>query len=261
MKPFIKKVFQPMAKLLLSVGYDPRKTLALRHYPKYRKHYKEFQHRGGKITNRFMILSDFDEQAGTAKGHYFHQDLLVASLIHEMNPKRHIDIGSRIDGFVAHVAAFRKIEVIDVRDLAHTGHENIVFMKADLMDATRAPKEITDSLSCLHVIEHFGLGRYGDPIDPDGHIKGFNNILGMLKPDGTLFISFPIANQNEVHFNAHRAFHPKDIFTWMKEPDRLKLERFDYVDDAGDLHKNVDLNQGQIDIKYGCGIYTLRKLY
>ncbi len=102
-------------------------------------------------------------------------------------------------------------------------------------------------------------------ISPDDYVQWFlpisEQLLRVLKPDGTLFISFPIANQNEVHFNAHRAFHPKDIFTWMKEPDRLKLERFDYVDDAGDLHKNVDLNQGQIDIEYGCGIYTLRKLY
>ena len=260
MKPTIKKLAQPLAKLFLSLGYDPRKTLALRHFPKYRTQYKEFERLGGKVTNRFMVLNDFDDQAGTAKGHYFHQDLLVASMIHEQNPERHVDIGSRIDGFVAHVAAFRKIEVIDVRDLAHTGHDNIVFMKADLMDATRAPKEITDSLSCLHVIEHFGLGRYGDPIDPFGHIKGFNNIVGMLKPGGTLFISFPIANQNQVHFNAHRVFHPKDILSWSDQPDSLKLERFDYVDDAGDLHKNVNLGDTQIDVEYGCGIYTFKKI-
>jgi hypothetical protein len=34
------------------------------------------------------------------------------------------------------------------------------------------PDGYCDSLSCLHALEHFGLGRYGDPIDPRGHEKG-----------------------------------------------------------------------------------------
>ena len=106
---------------------------------------------------------------------------------------------------------------MDVRDLKGTGHENISFIKADLMNKDSAQNNITDSISCLHAIEHFGLGRYGDPVDPDGHIKGFNNILRMLKPGGNLYMSFPIANHNEVHFNAHRVFHPQDIFTWVDD--------------------------------------------
>lgn len=226
----------------------------------YKKHYEEFQKLGGNITHRHMILNDFTDQAGSAKGHYFHQDLLVASFIHRKNPVRHIDIGSRIDGFVAHVATYRPIEVIDVRDLEDTGHKNIVFTKADLMSDQKSQHETTDSLSCLHAIEHFGLGRYGDPIDPQGHIKGFNNILKMLKPSGTLYISFPIGIKNEVHFNAHRIFHPKDIFSWASDKDALRLERFDFVDDAGNLHQNIDLKKEKIDVKYGCGIYTFSKL-
>ena len=173
-----------------------------------------------------------------------------------------------MDGFVAHVAAFRPIEVIDVRHLATTGHQNIIFTKADLMDEKNSPKEITDSLSCLHAIEHFGLGRYGDPVDPQGHIKGFRNLIAMLKPHGTLYISMPIGLQNEVHFNAHRVFHPRDILSWGKDAtsdvaslaDHLRLERFDYVDDSGDLHQNVDLMQAPLDVRYGCGIYTFVKL-
>jgi hypothetical protein len=103
---------------------------------------------------------------------------------------------------------------MDVRDLNSTGHSNISFIKADLMNKDSAQNNITDSISCLHAIEHFGLGRYEDPVDPKGYIKGFNNIIRMLKQDGTLFISFPIGKDNEVHFNAHRVFHPNDIFNW-----------------------------------------------
>jgi SAM-dependent methyltransferase len=216
---------------------------------------------GGKVTHRLPIFTDYDDQAGSATGHYFHQDLLVASFIHNKNPLRHIDIGSRIDGFIAHVASFRSIEVMDVRDLKGTGHENISFIKADLMNKDSAQNNITDSISCLHAIEHFGLGRYGDPVDPDGHIKGFNNILRMLKPGGNLYMSFPIANHNEVHFNAHRVFHPQDIFTWVDDKNSIRLERFDYVDDAGKLHQKINIETDQIDVIFGCGIYTLKKLH
>lgn len=256
-----KKYLKPIAKFLQTFGFDPRKTASLLYYPKFKKQLNEFKRLGGVVTNRYMILQDFADQAGTAGGHYFHQDLLVASFINQKNPIRHIDVGSRIDGFVAHVASFRKIEIIDVRSLKDTGHENIIFMKANLMAEQNCPTEITDSLSCLHVIEHFGLGRYGDPLDPNGHIKGFNNLLRMLKINGTLFISFPIGHQNEVHFNAHRVFHYKDIFKWANVIDSVKLERFDYVDDTGNLHKNIDINNVEISVEYGCGIYTFKKLH
>jgi SAM-dependent methyltransferase len=128
------------------------------------------------------------------------------------------------------------------------------------MDKDSIQDSITDSISCLHAIEHFGLGRYGDSIDPNGHIKAFNNILRMLKPGGTLYISFPIANENEVHFNAHRAFHPKDIFTWIGTSTSLKLTRFDYVNDDGDLVQNASIDNSNLHLKHGCGIYTFCKI-
>jgi hypothetical protein len=104
------------------------------------------------------------------------------------------------------------------------------------------------------------LGRYGDNLDPEGHIKGFNNIVKMLKKNGVLYISFPIGKSNQVCFNAHRIFTPKDIFNWSKEETKLELLRFDYVDDAGDIHNNVDLASNKIDVNYGCGIYTFKKI-
>jgi hypothetical protein len=227
-------------------------------YKRYKKDRAEWLNLGGRITHAYPILSDYNDSAGSASGHYFHQDLLVASIIAKKNPNRHIDIGSRIDGFVAHIASFRPIEVIDVRPLPDTGHANIQFVRADLMNQSDA-FPMADSVSCLHAIEHFGLGRYTDPIDPNGYSKGFANILKMVKKDGTLYISFPIGQSNEVHFNAHRVFHPLDIFTWAG-CDTLKLERFDYVDDEGQLHQNVNLNEKDINVAHGCGIYSFRKI-
>ena len=259
-KQKLKKFANPVTRVLPNTGIDLGRLMALRYYPKYFAQYRDFTKLNGVITHRFPILTDYNDQAGAAGGHYFHQDLLVASLIHAANPHRHIDIGSRIEGFVAHVASFRKIEVMDIRDLQDTGHPNISFLKADLMDETNARANLTDSISCLHAIEHFGLGRYGDSLDPKGYLKGFNNILKMLKHNGTLYISFPIGRANEVHFNAHRVFAPKDIFTWITGDAKLELLRFDFVDDLGQLHKDVDLHNMRTDVEYGCGIYTFKKL-
>lgn len=199
------------------------------------------------------------QQSGTARGHYFHQDLLVARRIHMQNPTRHVDIGSRVDGFVAHVAAFRTIEVLDIRPQdAHV--QNIVFRQADLTSPPPEMHGYCDSLSCLHAIEHFGLGRYGDRIDFEGHVKGLHSLHKLLEPGGTLYLSCPIGPQR-IEFNAHRVFaidYLVSLFDGLFE-----FQRFSYVDDRGDLHENVQLdaelrrtNAGCI---YGCGIFELRK--
>ncbi len=231
-------------------------TLKLRF--RFLKDYLAFKKFGGRIDRLFPIYYDYKEQAGSATGHYFHQDLLVANYIARNNPMRHIDVGSRIDGFVAHVAAFRPIEIIDVRELRDTGHENIRFKRMDLMKHEAIEPNICDSLSCLHAIEHFGLGRYGDPINPQGHLIGLTNLLKMLKPGGTLYISFPIGSADMVHFNAHRIFKANSILSWQSETP-LELISFSYVDDAGELHREVDIDTVPSNTLYGCGIYTFRK--
>ena len=259
MNPALKNKLKPIFHFFATIGFDPRRIVSLRYFKKYLEQLSEFKLKGGRVTHRYPILTDYFQQAGSARGHYFHQDLLVASLIYKNSPTRHIDIGSRVDGFVAHVAAFRRIEVMDVRNLENCGHENISFLRVDLMSRDPAQIEMADSISCLHAIEHFGLGRYGDSIDPEGHKVGYKNILRMLKPEGTLYISFPIANKTRTYFNAHRVFHPKDILTWSGDPTGLKLERFDYVDDEGTLHQNASIDLDKIDLVFGCGIYTFTK--
>jgi len=225
---------------------------------KYFLDYFKFKKLGGEISCFHPMLNDSLEEAGISKGHYFHQDLLVASYIYKSNPETHIDIGSRIDGFVAHVASFRKIQIIDIRNLNEIGHENISFIKLDLTKNENSYL-LSDSVSCLHAIEHFGLGRYGDTIDPIGHIKGFNNILKLLKKNGTLYISFPISKNNEIHFNSQRVFNPNDIFNWPTQENKISLKKFDYVDAQGNLHLNTKISDIESIKEYGCGIYTFKK--
>jgi len=240
------------------IGINIKNILALKNYFRFRKDRKEWLRQGGKITKNFVILQDYYDNAGQNKGHYFHQDLLVAKMIYNSKPKRHVDIGSRLDGFVAHVASFREIEVIDIRPLEKSIHQNIKFLQADMMNPQKVLK--TDSLSCLHAIEHFGLGRYNDPIDINGHIKGIGNLVSMLDKNGILYISFPIGKTDEVYFNAERVFHPKSIFKNHSIKSQMELIRFDYVDDLGDLHLNTSIESTLGKLSYGCGIYTLKKL-
>lgn len=231
-----------------------------RDLPNFITQIKEFARLGGQIDGVFPILSERSQSAGSASGHYFHQDLLVANFIHKEKPQRHLDVGSRIDGFVAHVAAFMPVDVLDVRPLPPTGHTNIQFVQADLMgEIDPSWTEQYDSISCLHAIEHFGLGRYGDNLDPQGHIKGFQNLLKLLKPGGKLYISFPIAIETVIEFNAHRKFHPLAILNWPTNGNLIHLKRFDYVDDVGNLHKDASLLTQSLKLNYGCGIYTFEK--
>jgi hypothetical protein len=130
----------------------------------------------------------------------------------------------------------------------------------DLMDSSSIQEEITESISSLHVVEHVGLGRYGDTLNPIGHKIAFNNLLRMVSPGGTIYISFPIGKDSQVHFNAHRVFRVDELFEWGEKGNAFRLARFDFVDDYGDLHLNSEFSHVASDLRYGCGIYTLEKL-
>jgi SAM-dependent methyltransferase len=238
----------------------------LRHAPSMLRELWQLKKQARMSTHSFPIsrLNPYPhekkQQSGTAKGHYFHQDLLVARRIFLSQPEKHVDVGSRIDGFVAHVAAFRPIEVLDIRPLDTQIH-NIQFKQADLMSPPPTMAGYCDSLSCLHAIEHFGLGRYGDPIDFEGHLKGLNSLYTILKPGGILYLSCPIGSQR-IEFNAHRVFDLKYLISLFEG--RFKIRAFSYVDDHGDLHENVTMTEHMISsnfgCQYGCGIFELIKI-
>ena len=192
-------------------------------------------------------------------GHYFHQDLLVARKIFHANPRRHVDIGSRTDGFVAHVAVFREIEVLDIRSQT-SKVKNITFKQADLMSLPEGMANYCDSISSLHAIEHFGLGRYGDPIDYNGSLKALANITKMVRSGGKFYFSVPIGKQR-IEFNAHRVFSVRYLLNLFLE--NFQLDSFSYVNDRGDLFENVNLDEESIDANFhchwGCGIFELTK--
>jgi hypothetical protein len=233
--------------------------------PSFVKNYKELK-AGLKndvefpLGKFYPITTDKDMENGNFSRHYFCQDILVAQKIFKKNPERHIDIGSRIDGFVAHVASYRQIEVFDIRPISKQ-ILNVKYVEADLTKYIgNGFINYTDSLSSLHAIEHFGLGRYGDPIDAYGHIKALDNIHLILKTGGTFYFSVPIGTQR-IEFNAHRIFSLEYLCKILLG--KFDLVSFSYIDDDDNLHEDViitpEVKQLNFGCQYGCGIFELIK--
>ena len=207
----------------------------------------------------YPVYADRFDSAGQAKGHYFHQDLFVAREIFARKPRRHIDVGSSVYGFVSHVASFREIEVVDIRPLT-IATPGISFVQLDLMNLRPEFEGIADSVSCLHALEHFGLGRYGDPVDYDGWRKGLYGLRKLLEPNGVLYLSVPTGKNQRVEFNAHRVFSLPFLRDTLE--DLFSIEVCSFVDDEGDFHPNVDpwSNEANLSFesKYGLSIWILR---
>ena len=206
-------------------------------------------------------LGDRFSNSGSVSDHYFFQDLIVARRIHHNNPSVHIDVGSRIDGLVAHVASFRHIEVLDIRPLPDE-IPGVKFTQADLMTTIRDDLiGSCDSLSCLHAVEHFGLGRYGDQVNYDGYLLGLNNLHLILKKSGKFYFSVPIGPQR-IEFDAHRVFSLDYLLELFEG--KYQIDCFSFIDDKNELHENVTITekdkQNNFDCVYGCGIFEMTKL-
>lgn len=246
-------------------GIEPRRFLrSLRGLPSYFADRHKFAKNYQGYLKWKPCLHDRYDEGGDTKNEYFWQDLLVARWIHKANPQKHVDVGSRVDGFVIHVASFREIEVFDVRPIT-TIIPGVVFRQADLMNASSLPdlsegRGYCDSLSCLHALEHFGLGRYGDPINAKGYRQGLENMSKLLRPGGVFYLSTPIGKER-VEFNANWVFDPQRIVEIAAENGlELKaLTTFSHEDGVCALDPResilVELSQQQ----YNLGIFTFIK--
>jgi hypothetical protein len=208
-------------------GFNPGLSIrALRALPGFIKDFYKFS---GAYKGRILLmpfLHDKSDQAGSTTSEYFIQDLNVAKRVFSRIPVKHVDVGSRIDGFVAHVASFRDIEVIDIRPIQQE-IPGIAFKQSDLTDGSVVPSNYCDSVTCLHALEHFGLGRYGDKVDPSGWKLGLSNLARLLTRGGRLYLSVPIGREL-VMFNAHRVFDPRGVVESAREYG-LVLDHFSWI--------------------------------
>lgn len=187
--------------------------------------------------NKFVVVRDRYDNAGTISS-YFWQDLWAAQKICIEKPKMHFDIGSRVDGFISHLLSFKQsVTQIDIRPL-NVAVDNYYFIQGDATNLNGIPDNSIDSISALCSLEHFGLGRYGDDIDPDACFKCFQAITSKVRHGGKLYLSVPIGKEH-IEFNAHRVFYARTIVNEFSE---FNLVEFSSCYKQS-FEENIDLNK------------------
>lgn len=249
-----------VAQTMRAFGWDIRKTVnAVRGLPYFLRDRARYRRLAGPdalpLTGAHLMpmLYDRFDTAGDAQGHYFFQDLWAARKIYQRRPSRHVDIGSRVDGFVAHLLVFMPVEIIDVRAL-HSVMPEIVFIQDDATRLAQFADNSLDSISSLHAAEHFGLGRYGDPIAPRAHLDFMASLARVLKPGGRLYFGIPIGRER-LEFNAHRILSPSSV---MNAFAGLELVSFAAIGDDGKFHADARPSE-MAQASYGCGLFEFTK--
>lgn len=207
---------------------------------------------GAKVPWRDLYPCLHEKTATTSfDTHYFYQDIWAFGKIVRGKTPEHVDIGSKVD-YVGFLTAVTGVTFIDIRPLeAHI--DNLRNLPGSIL-AIPYPDDSVVSLSCLHVAEHIGLGRYGDPLDPLGTAKACAELRRVLAPGGNLYFGLPVGKPR-VCFNAHRIHSTRQILRYFEG---LTLREFSFVDDGGGFTVNADMAVADA-AKYGCGLFHLTK--
>lgn len=183
--------------------------------------------------------------------HYFYTNGWAMRRIVAQRPAQHVDVGSQTM-FINLLSAVLPVTFVDYRPLeAHM--EGLTNRSGDILNLPFADGSIA-SLSCLHVAEHIGLGRYGDPLNPDGTRQACAELQRMLAPGGNLYFAVPVGSPR-VCFNAHRIHAPQTVLKYFAE---LELVELSGVHDDGRFVERVGLDEFT-ESRYACGMFWFRK--
>ncbi len=231
----------------------PVPIVGLIHLPRYLLDWRKYSQRAGgrlRFGDAYPCLLD-SVGATPFDPHYFYQGAWLARKLKSSMPAEHVDVGSSVMT-VAAISAFVKTTFVDYRPLQATLQN--LSCRAGNITALPFQGDTLQSLSCLHVIEHIGLGRYGDPLDPDGSIAAAHELQRVVAPGGQLYLSTPVGRERTC-FNAHRVFDPGTVVSMF---DRMELVDFSCVDDLGKLHEGTAL-QAAASSEYACGLFHFEK--
>ncbi len=186
--------------------------------------------------------------------HYIFHPAWAGRIIAQTQPAVHTDISSTLH-FCALVSAFVPVHFYDYRP-AELNLSNLVSGRADLLALPFGDRSVP-SLSCMHVVEHIGLGRYGDPLDPNGDIKAMHELQRVLAADGNLLFVVPVGRPR-ILFNAHRIYAYHQIVEQFNE---LELKQFALVPDREeDGGLIIGASPAFADQQeYGCGCFWFRR--
>lgn len=237
-----------LCRHLIETLIEPKRILGLKTLPSFIHGFIKLRQAGEDVR-----LRDLWPQLGDCVSrtpfdpHYLYQGAWVARKLAASKPPQHWDIGSD-SRLMAAISAFIPIVFSDIRLL----DVSLSSLKTQRVDACNLdwPIGTCQSLSCLHVIEHIGLGRYGDPIDPLGPARACAEFVRVLAPTGRLYLTTPVGRPR-IQFNAHRVFDPIQVLQLLSP---LSLHSFSFVDDEGKFHANADIQEAA-QLSYGCGMY------
>jgi hypothetical protein len=253
-------ILRPVVRVARLMSVDPKQALInaseipvyLRDLYRYSRMNDENKFRV-TLKSIYPILENRRSPNGRTRGIYFYQDIWAAKKIYERKPPWHLDIGSRVDGFIAHVLCFMPVTVVDIRPIS-SDVEGLTFIQGDATELISMSNNSINSLSSLHAAEHFGLGRYSDPIDPKACFKFMSTLERILAPGGRLYFSTPIG-QERLEFNAQRIFSTSTILNSFQ---KLKLLSFARIDDHGDFFDDCDPSK-DYKMRSGCGLFEFTK--
>lgn len=232
----------------------PRPIVGIFNLPRFFAHLRRYRSSEGAEQIDFAdmqpCLGDWSTHT-PFDAHYFYQGAWLSRKIATARPERHVDIGSSVLT-VSVLCAWVKTIFLDYRPLK-TSLPGLTSVAGSILRLPFADDSV-DSLSCLHVIEHIGLGRYGDPIDPLGSVKAAHELQRVLKPGGTLYLSLPVGRER-VCFNAHRVHAPESVERLFPH---LRLIEFSFVDDQGNLCERQAIAAATA-LEYGCGLFVFGK--
>jgi SAM-dependent methyltransferase len=183
--------------------------------------------------------------------HYFYQDIWAFQRVQKSGTDIHIDVGSKAD-FVGFLTSVTKVIFVDIRPL-EASLENFESMKGSILSLPFKDGSV-QSLSCLSVAEHVGLGRYSDPLDPHGTEKAAKELYRVLAENGNLYFALPVGKPR-LCFNAHRIHSPQQIIDYFCNLDLVELSG---IDDKGIFLRNIDINI-LADSDYACGLFWFKK--
>lgn len=200
---------------------------------------------------RYPCLDDATSTTGF-DAHYLFHTAWAARILANTRPTLHVDISSCLR-FVSLVSAFIPIEFYDYRP-AQLHLSGLESKRADLMNLPFSDDSI-NSISCMHVVEHIGLERYGDPLDPQGDLKAISELKRVTANNGDLLFVVPMGSQSIIQYNAHRIYTYEQVLSYFSEFD---LINFAYVNDAGKYNSNASKKDTDNQM-YGCGCFHFKK--
>lgn len=196
--------------------------------------------------NRYPCLND-NTGATPFDAHYIYHPAWAARIVKEINPQKHVDISSILN-FCTILSAFIKTEFYDYRPATLT-LSNLKSSSADLTNLFFESNSV-ESISCMHTIEHIGLGRYGDLLDPEGDVKAINELQRVTRKEGHLLLVVPLGKP-KVQFNAHRIYSFELINNLFKD---FELKNFTLITDENILIENADPDLVKKQ-EYACGCF------